>query len=106
MRPFVSLRRPAEFDRLRRRGRRTATDALTVYRSDSQQADLLSVVGFTVSKAVGNAVVRNLVKRRLAAITGEMLVGRQPERLLFVAKPPAAAASFQDLREQVRRAIG
>jgi ribonuclease P protein component len=106
MRPFVSLRRPAEFDRLRRRGRRTATDALIVYRSDSQPADRLSVVGFTVSKAVGNAVVRNLVKRRLVAITGEILAGRPAERLLFIAAPSAAAASFAELRDQVRRAIG
>jgi ribonuclease P protein component len=56
--------------------------------------------GFVVSKRVGKAVVRNRLKRRLreglrplATVTGRDLV--------FLARPPAAQASYHDLREAI-----
>ena len=40
-------------------------------------ADRTAVVGITVTKPVGKAVVRNKVRRRLAAILQQMLAGRR-----------------------------
>lgn len=61
-------------------------------------------MGLAVSKAVGHAVTRNLVKRRLRAIA------REYESLLpaytdvvIRAKPNAATANFADLEQQVKR---
>ena len=61
-------------------------------------------MGLAVSKAVGHAVTRNLVKRRLRAIA------REYESLLpaytdvvIRAKPSAATANFADLEQQVKR---
>lgn len=61
-------------------------------------------MGLAVSKAVGHAVTRNLVKRRLRAIA------REYESLLpayidvvIRAKPSAATANFSDLEQQVKR---
>lgn len=105
MRPFVSLRRPADFDRLRRRGRRTVTDAFTLYRADPQAGDRVAVLGISVSKAVGIAVVRNRVRRRLAAIAAGELAGRPPARFLVVVRPPAAAMPFAQLEDRMRRAL-
>jgi ribonuclease P protein component len=105
MRAFASLRRQAEFDRLRKRGRRTVTDALTLYRSDGHSRDRVSLVGITVSKAVGIAVVRNRIRRRLGAIADEMLRELAPLRLLIVARPQAAVIPFAALREQFQRAL-
>lgn len=55
-------------------------------------------VGFVVSKAVGNAVARNRVKRRLRAIVGTHLT-ELPEATDIVvrANPAAATASYQRL---------
>ena len=60
-------------------------------------------MGLAVSKAVGHAVTRNLVKRRLRAIA------REYESLLpaytdvvIRAKPSAATANFADLEQQVK----
>ena len=104
MRPYASLRRTAEFSRLRQRGRRVNANALTIYRSDPQTADRASVVGITVAKPVGGAVVRNKVRRRVAAILRDLLVGRRM-RLLVVARPPAALAPFSQLRNELERAL-
>lgn len=104
MRRFASLRRRADFSRLRRRGRRVATPSLTVYASDAAPGDRRPVVGITVSKAVGNAVVRNRVRRRLAAIVHERIGGRRL-RMLLVALPQAAAEPYAGLREQIGRVL-
>ena len=104
MRSYASLRRSWEFTRLRQRGRRIATGALTVYRADPLSKDLTSVVGITVGKPVGGAVVRNTVRRRLAAILREALAGRRL-RVLVVARPSAAAAPFAQLRNELQRAL-
>jgi ribonuclease P protein component len=105
MRRFASLRRAAEFSRLRQRGRRIATGLLTFYRSDALPSDRMSVVGITVGKPIGKAVIRNKVRRRLAAILHETLADRRL-RLLVVARPAAAEAPFDALRREVERVLG
>ena len=104
MRPYASLRRTVEFSRLRQRGRRFNAGALTVYRAEPLHADRTSVVGITVAKPVGKAVVRNKVRRRVAAILHQLLPGRRV-RLLVVARPAAAAAPFAQLRNELERAL-
>lgn len=104
MRPYASLRRAAEFSRLRQRGRRVTAGALTVYRADPLRTDRTSVVGITVAKPVGKAVIRNKVRRRVAAILQQMLTGRRL-RLLVVARPAAAAAPFAQLRNELEAAL-
>lgn len=63
-------------------------------------------VGFVVSKAVGNAVQRNLVKRRLREIVGHRL-GELPDgaRAVVRALPPSQGATYAELRAAVGRSI-
>lgn len=63
-------------------------------------------VGFVVSKAVGNAVVRGRTKRRLRAIAATQL-GGIPDGLDIVvrAHPSAAHADFIELRDAFGRAL-
>ncbi len=105
MRSFASLRRSADFARLRQRGRRIASPALTVFRADALERDRMAVAGITVGKPVGKAVIRNLVRRRVAAILQQALAGRRM-RVLVIARPSAAEASFADLRHELERALG
>jgi ribonuclease P protein component len=62
--------------------------------------------GFVVSKAVGPAVVRNLVKRRLRHLVRERL-SRLPAGSLIVVRalPAAATASYQDLEHDLDAAL-
>jgi len=106
MRRFASLRRVGDFARLRRSGRRTASANLTFFRGDAAASDPRPLVGITVSKSVGKAVTRNLLRRRLAAIVHDALAPQARLRLLIVARPCAAAAPFSALRDEVRRVLG
>ncbi|GAA1321967.1 hypothetical protein GCM10020360_24350 [Nonlabens tegetincola] len=63
--------------------------------------------GYIVSKAVGNAVTRNLVRRRLKSISDELIAeGLGDLDVVFRALPKAAQADFTELRSETRRAIG
>jgi ribonuclease P protein component len=62
--------------------------------------------GFVVSKAVGSAVVRNLVKRRLRHLVRERLP-RLPAGSLIVVRalPQAGSASYIDLEHDLDAAL-
>lgn len=105
MRHFASLRSRGDFARLRARGRRYATEHLMFFRAPAGASDSRPLVGFSISKEVGGAVVRNLVRRRLSAALQASLTEEDRVRLLIVARPGAAHASYDTLYEQVRRAI-
>ncbi len=62
--------------------------------------------GFIVSKTVGNAVTRNLVRRRLKAIVELRLAqGFVGADIVFRALPPAAHATFKELQTETHRAL-
>lgn len=63
-------------------------------------------VGIAISTAVGNAVRRNLLRRRLLAILDrcDTAQGRDLD-VLIVAKPGAADLSFAELDRQLRNAL-
>jgi ribonuclease P protein component len=74
-------------------------------RTDAR-ADLPPRVGFVVSRAVGNAVVRNRTKRRLRAGVATRLNGIPSGFDLVVrANPAAGAATFDELDSALGRQI-
>ncbi len=95
------------FRRTVRVGRRSGARTLVVHLDvlpESTAAPLQ--VGFVVSKAVGNAVIRNRVKRRLRHLCGEQLDGLPGSGALVVrALPAAATATSEELRADLVRCL-
>jgi len=63
--------------------------------------------GFVVSKAVGGAVRRNVVKRRLRALCAERIAsGSAGVDVVVRALPAAATASYDSLRAELSAQLG
>ena len=100
------MRRPAEFEQAVRRGARSGTTSLVVHLASEPAAGGEPRVGFVVAKSVGNAVVRNRVKRRLRAQMTHR-IDQLPDggRLVVRALPPAADLSSDALAHDLDRAL-
>lgn len=62
--------------------------------------------GFIVSKAVGNAVIRNLVRRRMKTVVDRLLAGGfQGADVVFRALPTAANLPFAQLESDIEKAL-
>ncbi|WP_310467083.1 ribonuclease P protein component [Sphingomonas sp.] len=66
------LRKRADF-LAANRGRRAATPGFVLLVRDRGDGDATKRIGFTVTKKIGGAVVRNRMKRRLRALARELL---------------------------------
>ncbi|NHC16434.1 ribonuclease P protein component [Motilibacter deserti] len=73
----------------------------------SSQPASFPLVGFAVSRAVGNAVVRNGVRRRLRALVRDRLdLLPAGSRVVVRALPASAAVRFSVLADELDRALG
>jgi ribonuclease P protein component len=100
------MRRPAEFEQAVRRGARSGTTSLVVHLTSDPAAGDDPHVGFVVSKGVGNAVVRNRVKRRLRAqMTYRLDQLPHGGRLVVRALPPSADLASDALARDLDRAL-
>ena len=106
------LLRHADFERVYKQGRRHFAPHMTVFYlprrdedSDNERQSGGSRVGFTVSKVLGGAVVRNRMKRRLREAV--RLHGPIPAAVDVVINPKKSllAAPFDDLRNEIGRAF-
>ena len=92
-----------------RRGRRAGARTLVVHlATESEPGATLTParVGFVVSKAVGNAVVRNRVKRRLRHLAREHVSSLPGSAVLVVrALPEAASSSYEELAADLERCL-
>jgi ribonuclease P protein component len=88
-----------------RSGRRAGSRTLVVHLYAGTAAEPPRI-GFVVSRAVGNAVVRNRVKRRLRHLAREQ-VGALPDSAVVVVRalPAAAAASSAELCGDLDRCL-
>lgn len=87
-----------DFARVRRYGRTAGSPLLALYVLPNRTGEVR--VGFSVSKKVGKAVVRNRVKRLMReAVRHELSELRSGQDLVFIARPAAAAATYPEIIE-------
>jgi ribonuclease P protein component len=104
--PPTRLKRRAEFLRAAQKGRKSAMPGLVLQvlpRDDTAPARL----GFTVTKKVGNAVVRNRVKRRLRE-AARLLLRATPVTgadLVLIGRDTTQARPFTLLIDDLKRAL-
>jgi ribonuclease P protein component len=102
----IRLKRRAEFLRVASRGRKAAVHGLVLQalaRADGGPAR----IGFTVTKKVGNAVIRNRTRRRLKEAARLLLRDRPVASvdLVVIGRDSTRARPFPELMDDLQRAL-
>ena len=100
------MKRRAEFLRAASGGRKSAQPGL-VLQARPRADDAPARVGFTVTKKVGNAVVRNRARRRLRE-AARLVLREHPVSgvdLVLIGREGTGARPFAALQDDLRRAL-
>ena len=100
MKRNFSLTRTRDFARVKKEGKpRHHKFVVLVFISNNME---YSRAAFVASKAVGNAVTRNLIKRRMKACVADSWSNvKSGWDLVFYARTAGAMASYNDLQEAI-----
>jgi len=97
--------RADDFRLVVRRGRRSVTPSAIYYRLE-READQPLRVGVIVARSVGNAVDRNLVRRRYRALGRQFVdAGARGNDVVVRALPGAAQRSWTTLADDMHTAL-
>jgi len=101
------LKRRREFLRVAAARIKAVSPGMVVQALARDDDDSQIRVGFTASRKVGNAVVRNRARRRLKALVEELLPGRgQPSTdYVLIARGDTATRPFEALRSDLLQAL-
>src|SRR3954447_25763046 len=100
------LKRRAEFLRVAAAGRKAPAPGL-VLQALRREDDAPVRLGFTVTKKVGNAVVRNRTRRRIKEAARLLMKERMPtgHDLVLIGRDGTRKRPFPALQEDLRRAL-
>ena len=99
----MRLRKRAEFDRIYKGGERYSSANMTVIFLAGTGGPR---VGFTAGKALGGAVERNRIRRRLReAVRRHLRELKMPADVVFHPRKSALRADFSQLEAEVERAF-
>jgi ribonuclease P protein component len=94
-----------EFERVYRQGTAYRGKLFSVHAFPNEQGT--PRLGLSVSRKVGSAVTRNAVRRRLREVFHSCISGSSENLDLVVsARPAAANATFEELREEFGKSLG
>jgi ribonuclease P protein component len=97
--------RPEDFRTIVRRGRRSSSPLAVYYRLEREPADPARF-GFIVSRAVGGAVERNLVRRRMRAVSRQLVdSGARGADVVVRALPGSAQHGWASLSADMHAAL-
>jgi ribonuclease P protein component len=110
----IRLKRRAEFLRVAAKGRKVATHGLVLQAllhqgtpPEQRPTEKPARIGFTVTKKVGGAVVRNRTRRRLKE-AARLEFAENPVTdvdLVLIGRDTTRGRPFLDLRDDLRRAL-
>ena len=89
------------------RGRRFATPGFVLLVQDRRDSDPAIRLGITITKKVGNAVIRNRMRRRFRELAREMLDshGKAGSDHILIGRSDGIERDFDALRADMRRAL-
>lgn len=106
MQPYAIMKKRADF-LAANRGKRYATPGFVLLVRDRADNDTIIRLGITITKKVGNAVVRNRMRRRFRALAQEMLAakGKTGADHVLIGRDGGIERDFAELRADLEKAL-
>jgi ribonuclease P protein component len=107
MRGYSIIKKRADF-LAANRGKRYATPGFVLLVRDRQDDDPAKRLGITITKKVGNAVVRNRMRRRFRELAREILGdnGKAGADHILIGRDGGIERDFNELRADLAKALG
>lgn len=107
---YTTLKRRADFLAAAASGFKFVKPSLIVQARKREASELALTpirIGFTATRKLGGAVVRNRVKRRLRAAAAQLLLelGQPGCDYVFIGRDPAFRGTFDDLIRDMKHAL-
>ena len=104
-----TIKKRIDFVKISKKGKRFFTQGfiLQKYKRDFSSKENTARVGFTITKKIGNAVVRNKIKRRFRAIIKEVLNNylKKNYDYVIIANKKSLVMNYKELRIDVIKVI-
>lgn len=106
-RSWSSLKQRADFLRLHQQGQKWVTPAFVIQLSRRENAEIPPNIGFTATKKIGSAVIRNRCRRRLRAACDDVMgdFAAQGCEFVIIARHDVLTRNFTDLAKDLRWAL-
>lgn len=99
MKKSYRVKSEKDFQAIFSKGKSCANRKFVVYRLEKEQPHYR--LGLSVSKKLGNAVTRNLIKRRLRHIVMELDSGLRHQDFVIIARKGVEKLSYQDMKSNL-----
>lgn len=103
MKKTYRLKREKDFQAMFKAGHSVANRRFVIYSSDNDQGHFR--LGLSVSKKLGNAVVRNRVKRQLRHLIHEIRLTLPAKDILIISRKGVEELSYQEMRSNLHHVL-
>ncbi|MTI80691.1 MAG: ribonuclease P protein component [Firmicutes bacterium] len=102
---FISLKNNRDFRKIYKYGYSAADKNIVIYKLKNKSSNELRI-GFTVSKKIGNAVIRNKVKRKLKEIS-RLNIDQFDNffNYIIIARIPSSECTYKQLEYSVYKVL-
>lgn len=104
----TTLKKRSDFQRIQSSSLKIATKSLVLYAAPANHNEEKTLrVGLTITKKVGNAVIRNRIRRRFRVLTRRVMPSLAPEGFDYVVigRKAAIDREFSGLEKDLRYAL-
>ena len=103
---LITIKKRSEFIKSNKFSKKIYTPNFIIQKIETNKTDKIPYFGFTITKKIGSAIVRNKIKRRLKAIIKELLKCKDKYfdlsfNYILICKKEIVKVSYDDLRNEL-----
>ena len=103
---LITIKKRSEFVRSNKFSKKIYTSNFIIQKLQKNKIDNIPHLGFTITKKIGSAIVRNKIKRRLKSIIRELLKCKDKYfdlsfNYILICKKDIVKVSYNDLEDEL-----